>query len=161
MKEAIILRDSESNTSFKLEITEFSNNETDSLIELPLPQYTLDSQTSSRTDVLPLEQLKRPLYSASLNSSFTQNPKFFSIVPKKNVCLIESKTDTSKIFCKQRNGGFNLVNVVKKKTGNSYLARKEKYIKEMQRSCLVMSESINSKYNSSVQSRDYKINFFT
>lgn len=145
MKQAITFNNSESITSFKIEISEFSSNETDSLFDLPLPQYTLESQTTSRTEVLPLEQLKRPFYSSSLNSSFIQNPLFSLKATKKIGNLIESKTDTYKIFCKQRNGGLNLVNIVKKKTGNSYLARKEKYIKEKKESCIVMNESKNFK----------------
>lgn len=110
---------------YPVETIEFSSNETDSLIEMPLPSCSHDSENSARTQIFPLDHLKRPQFSRSLVSSFIENSL--------NSSMTLSSNWPEKIFCKQRNGGKNIVNEIRKKAGNSYLARKKNYIERLKK----------------------------
>lgn len=112
---------------YPIEISEYSSHETDSLIEMPLPSYSHDSENSARTQIYPLDRLRRPQLSRSLVSSFIENSLDSSTV------LNNNSNWPQKTFCKQRNGGKNIVNEIRKNPGNSYLARKNNYIERMKK----------------------------
>lgn len=110
------------------------SSDTGSLFDLPLPSMTNDEEKSSQTNRLstdnaetieeefPVKNHARYFYrspnSFPLKISYEARPNF--------------QVSISDIFKKQREGGINLVKEIRKKPSNSYLARKERYIKAIQ-----------------------------
>ncbi|OMJ90737.1 hypothetical protein SteCoe_6814 [Stentor coeruleus] len=110
------------------------SSDTGSLFDLPLPSMTNDEEISSRSNMIstdnaetieeefPIKNRARYFYhspdSFPLRISYKAQPNF--------------QVSISDIFKKQREGGINLVKEVRKKPSNSYLARKERFIKAIQ-----------------------------
>ena len=111
-----------------------SNSETESLSSLPLPQQSENTENSSRASSIPSESIAYPLsvmskskmHSGTLSNATPLSNQHISRYPIKN-----GLPDPTKIFKKLRCGGINIVQNVRRKIGNSYNARKERYIEKI------------------------------
>lgn len=102
------------------------------VLGLPLMSDDGDScEISSRTAIFPIENLKRPKYLRSFTPSISHSPSFICETQTRYSNIISTDVEISNVLLKTRKGGVNIVNKIKKFPANSYLARKERYIKRM------------------------------
>ena len=88
-------------------------------------------EISSRTEIFPIENLKRPNYSRSFTPSISHSHSFICETQARYSNIIRTNIEMSNVLLKSRKGGVNIVNNIKKFPANSYLARKERYVKRM------------------------------
>ena len=103
------------------------SSESDSLAELPLPQIT----DSDEIPTLPMNEYKKNTKYSGASKKIIEKPK-----EEKSALIAFQKNkgyiSDSKIITKIRHGGSNIVKEVRTNSGNSYLARKQRYLETMQ-----------------------------
>lgn len=106
-----------------------------SILNLPLPSITDSEPNTSRTKEYPkdspkidrkIRNFKFPISQSENHSEKARSPDCRS-----RLSMNQIEIDTSKVFSKFRSGGRNIVESVRKSSGNSYLAKKKRMMEMM------------------------------